>query len=349
MEHLDFDLAPLDSRYVFFDDLRVRQAVAYAIDRQRIIDEVAYGVGEVPTTYIPSEHPMYTTTLKTYPYSPTLATELLALAGWVDTDADGIRDKGGQPLAFDLTTTDAAVRVATGAIIRENLASVGISLTLDTRPATEVFADGPDGPLFGRKFDTAEFTWLTGNVPPCDLYLSDQLITPDNNWAGQNLVGYQNPLYDAACQTALDTLDTATATAYHQEAMRILAEDVPMLPLYFRIRQAASDLAFNVGPELNATQIGVTWSIWAWDVDWPAVVTPTETTTVTAPEDHRDDVPGGHLLRTGHRHTDRRATGDHHSLPGAPGPDVLSHRHHDVDGHARPARRNLHSRGGLRG
>ena len=280
-EHLDFDLEPLDSRYVFFDDKRVRQAVAYAIDRQAIIDTLLWGVGSVPNSYIPPEHPMYTTTLKTYTYSPTLAMDLLTQAGWIDSDSDGIRDKAGQPLSFDLTTTNNALRVQAGMLMKADLAAVGIDMNLDARPATEVFADGPDGPLFGRKFDTCEFAWLTSGEPPCNLYLSEELITPANNWAGQNLVGYQNPQYDAACHAALDSLDATTSTPYYQQAMQILAEDVPMLPLFFRLKQAAYDFAFSVAPGLNATQNGVTWNIWAWDIDWSAVVTPTETTTVT--------------------------------------------------------------------
>lgn len=246
-EHADFGIMPAESyvRPDFFADARMRQAISMCLDRQAVIDDLLYGATIIPGTYVPPEHPLYPADLTLWPYNPISATLMLEDMGWTDQDHDGIREchgcdvagtVEGTPLAFSWKSTTASFRVAYMQMFRDDLAACGIDLTLENLPAEELFADGPDGPLFGRKFDMASFTWLiTGVEPPCELYVSSQIPGEENGWSGYNNIGYSKPAFDTACSAAMQSLPgTPAYVAGHQAAMRIQAEELPTLPLFLR-------------------------------------------------------------------------------------------------------------------
>ena len=119
---------------------------------------------------------------------------------------------------------------------RENC---GIVAEIKSLPPEELYAPWPAGPIFGRRFDVAVFPWLTGAQPPCDLYLTRSLAD-DASPGGANDTGYSNPEFDAACQAGLAALDEPTRRARHAEAQAIFTQDLPSLPLFFRIRVGAA-------------------------------------------------------------------------------------------------------------
>lgn len=248
-EHVDFGINPVESydRPDFFEDVRVRQAIAMCLDRQAVVDSVMFGRSKVIHSYIPEEHPLYNPDVKKWPYDPEAAKALLEEVGWVDTDGDGIREaKGvegiedGTKLAFKWQSTTAELRIKYMQIFKEQLAECGIDLTIENLPAGQYFADGPEGPLFGRHFDLGSFAWLTGVEPPCDLYLSTQIPSEETGWSGQNDPGFIDPEYDAVCNAALQALPgTPEYEQNHKEAQRIFSEKLPVVPLFLRTKLAA--------------------------------------------------------------------------------------------------------------
>ena len=97
-------------------------------------------------------------------------------------------------------------------------------------------APGPDGPIFGRSFDLAQFAWTTSFEPPCNLYLTSEIPGPypdfPKGWGGVNASGYSNPEFDQACDNALFSLsDSAQHRPEHFKAQQIFSEDLPGLPL----------------------------------------------------------------------------------------------------------------------
>jgi peptide/nickel transport system substrate-binding protein len=279
-EHLDFGIKPAsyDDYYYpgadrpnFFGDLRVRQAMAYCINRQGIVDDLLYGFGVVPATFIPPDHPMSLPDLQALPYDPEKGMQLLDEAGWKDADNDpatprtslGIQDIiGGTPFTITYLTTQAKLRVEIADRLAADLGKCGIQVEVKSLPTDELYAAGPDGALFGRKFDLAEYAWDSTYQPPCALYKTSEIPAQTNNWLGGNVEGYSNPAYDAACdQGLLARSDQAGQYAQgHQEALRIFNNDIPSLPLFFHLKMAAANPEV-CGFEMDVTARSLLWGI----------------------------------------------------------------------------------------
>jgi peptide/nickel transport system substrate-binding protein len=76
--------------------------------------------------------------------------------------------------------------------------------------------------------------------PQCSWFTSSQIPDESNRWVGTNISGYKNPVFDAACQKALQTVSTDPEYAFHQEAQAVFAADIPSVPLYLRLKVAAT-------------------------------------------------------------------------------------------------------------
>jgi peptide/nickel transport system substrate-binding protein len=248
---LEFDIGPLSSdRPSYFASRDVRQAVAMCIDRQALVERLSGGQMQVADLYVPSVHPLYNLEAKHYTFDPQAASTLLTAAGWLDEDSDPSTPRIAQGVATItdgtaftvqyLTSEDAEHQTA-AQMVQADLKQCGIKVNITTQPVDEYLASGPEGPVFGRQFDLAQFAWMTAIEPPCSLYLTNEIPGPypDNpkGWGGVNASGYSNPQYDQACLDALYSLpDTPVHVEKHAEAQAIFAEDLPALPLYWHFR-----------------------------------------------------------------------------------------------------------------
>ncbi|GAB4582099.1 MAG: peptide ABC transporter substrate-binding protein [Anaerolineales bacterium] len=283
-EHADFGLIPASyddgyqvgvDRPDLFGDARTRRAIAFCMDRQQINQTLYLGFSEIPATYLPSSHPLFNPNAPQYPFDPAAGMALLDEVGWRDTDNNPATPRvaqaisnvpDGTPLAFTYLTTPSAARQQTAQILLDSLAQCGIQLTIQALDIAELYAEGPAGPVFGRQFDMAHLAWLTGAVPPCDLYLTEQIPGEDvtrfpYRWGGTNLTGYSNPAYDAACQNALALLPGQPGyLEAHHLAQQIFAEDLPVIPLHFRLWATASRPDF-CGHTMDPTAKSDFWNL----------------------------------------------------------------------------------------
>jgi peptide/nickel transport system substrate-binding protein len=279
-EHLDFGIRPsayddyynpATDRPDFFGDVRVRQAFAYCIDRQKIVDDLLIGQVGVPASYLPPYHPLALTDLKPLGKDVQAGEKLLDEAGWKDADhnpatprtAESVQNvTAGTPFRVTFITTQAPLRAEIADRIAASLGVCGIQVDVKILTTAELYAPGPDGPLFGRKFDLAEFAWDSGVQPSCFLYQSSQIPTQANNWLTGNVTGYSNPEYDAACQKALQAGpgQTDIYTQGHQEVQKILANDFPTIPLFFQLKLAAGRLDL-CGFSLDVTARSSLWDL----------------------------------------------------------------------------------------
>ena len=260
MEQLAFGIRPAvyDNGYNpdydrpdYFGDVRVRQAVAMCIDRQKVVDTVLYGLSSIPASYVPAEYPLYNPDVKSYSFDVAEANTLLEQAGWRNVSNNLTKPRqswniknvpNGTPFEVTYITTEASQRIQVATIIADSLAQCGIKVNVQYLDQTALYAVGPDGPLFGRNFDLAEFAMgSTGIEPPCEWFSSSEIPDADNHWVGTNVSGYSNPAFDKACQSAQQSLaDEPDHAAAYRQAQSIFAEDLPVLPLYWRIKTAAT-------------------------------------------------------------------------------------------------------------
>lgn len=272
-EHIDFginsygDYGDGRGRPDWFEDARVRQAIMMCTDRQRLTEETLFGLPEIFHAYVPRSHPLYPADLREWSYDVAAANFLLDEVGFLDTDGDGIReDNNGMPFRVTFNTTlGAEMRPRLAEIFQENMRDCGIEVELELLSAGEFFADAPEGALFGRRFDLAAFAWLIGPQPTCDLWLTSKIPGPEEEgfagWGGQNNTGWSHAEFDAACEAALNALPgTAEYETTHQEALRIFAEELPILPLFARVKAAVARpevTNFDVDP----TQPSELWNL----------------------------------------------------------------------------------------
>ena len=241
-EMLAFGISPASGydRPDYFEDVRVRRGIAHCVDRQAVANVLSLTGGAVPHSYLPPEHPLYADEkLTVWERDPEAGQLLLAQAGWYDETGDGIREAhgvtgvaDGTPFRATYHTTDDSLRLRTAELVRAQLQACGIETNLQALPSAELFALGPEGPLFGRRFDLAQFSWQAAEAPLCDLFLSSQ-IPGDTDWSRPNVAGFIDGEYDAACRRALETLPPGSDyLVAHAEAQRIFSEQLPVLPLF---------------------------------------------------------------------------------------------------------------------
>jgi len=269
-ELLTFGISPHQTydRPDFFEDVRVRQAIALCIDRQTVVNQLLGPAGRVLHSYLPPEHPLYAGDgLTTWGYASTAGQTLLATVGWYDEDGDGVREAhaipgiaDGTPFQITYHTTDEPLRQQTAQLLQTYLAGCGIQVRVETVSPQTLFAPGPDGVLFGRRFDLAQFSWRATTVPLCDTFLSAQL--PDEgHWYRPNVAGLFDDEYDTACLAALNAPPGSQAyQAQHVEAQRIFSERLPALPLFQRLKTTLARAAV-VGLSPDPTQRSELWNI----------------------------------------------------------------------------------------
>ena len=262
-------------RVDYFSDVRVRQALAFCLDRQQVVDSVLSGLSTVPNSYLPSDHPLYNPDVSSYSFNVAAAAQLLEQAGWKDVDHDPSTPRqawgvagipSGTPFEVNYVTTNAVQRQQVSTLLTASLAQCGIKVNLQYLDANTLYAPGPDGVLFGRNYDLAEFAMgSTGIEPPCDWYTSSEVPNAANNWVGTNVSGTSDPAFNAACLAAQQSLpdDPAHSAAYAQ-AQSIFTNQLPVIPLYWRVKTAAAQPGlchFSLDP----TDASSLWNIEAFD------------------------------------------------------------------------------------
>jgi len=214
-------------------DQRVRQAILMAIDRKTISDTLFHGKQPVADGDVNPLDPMFSPAARHYDYDPEQARKLLDDAGFKEVAKGERRNAKGERLSLVMDFASgnrSSDQVAQ--VIQSELRRVGIELRLKATPARIYFAN-----LTQRKFDSLAFyAWVTSpeSVPRTTLH-STEIPTAENGWSGQNYPGYRNPEMDKALDGAERELDPARRRAFFADILRLYADDLPVLPMYFRV------------------------------------------------------------------------------------------------------------------
>jgi len=202
-------------------DVRVRRAIALAIDRSAIIRTLLGGQAEEATGLLPPAHWAYEPDVTRYGYDPARARRLLDEAGVADPDGAGPRPR--LHLTFDTSQNEQARRIAE--VIQQQLAQIGIDLTIRSHEWGAFYAD-----IRAGRFQLYTLSWV-GVVDP-DLYYEvfHSSSRPPN---GSNRDGYVNPAVDRLLERGRRSTDPAERRTVYQEVQRIVADDLPYVSLWY--------------------------------------------------------------------------------------------------------------------
>jgi peptide/nickel transport system substrate-binding protein len=254
-------------------DASVRQAIAYGLNPQALNESVMFGKAEVAAGQVPSWSWAFEPALPHSDYNPAQSNQLLDRAGWSRSGNDGIRSKNGQRLSLKYWSTPASFRPALMAVIKDQLAQVGIELALDTFPSSTLFDTSAATPqaLVSRQFDIVQFAWVSSYDPGADAaytLASSSVPARANGFQGGNYGDYKNARNDQLLKQLQISLDPAFRRMALVEAQGIWQSDLPVLPLLLRpITTATSPSLLNFRP--TPATAGETWNIEQWDLTSP--------------------------------------------------------------------------------
>jgi len=199
-------------------DVRVRQAIAYALDRKPMVEYLWRGQAELARSVLPTQSWAYNGAVPAYEHDPEKAKQLLDAAGYAAVN--GVR--------FHITmktSTDANTRLMV-AVMQQQLREVGIALDIRSFESATFFSDVIHG-----AFQMYGLRWIGGNEDP-DIfeYAFHSSKFPPN---GANRGFYSNPKLDALIDKARREIDPNTRKPLYAEVQHILAEDLPYIDLWY--------------------------------------------------------------------------------------------------------------------
>ncbi len=237
-----------------FDDVRMRLAVAMAIDRKRLSESITKGQYPVTDSDQPNFSWAREPTVRLPSYDPAGADRALGALGWM-RGADGVRRKGGQPLSMVFVTFpegDTAVRTAE--YVQQMLRERGIAIGVKKVTVTQFYLPKSEhGLLMSGNFEMAYIAWRTGEDPD-----DSDIVT----CAGpSNYAGYCSRALDALEDKALAATERAARKALYARIQHMLAADIPYDYLYApRYGFAARDGLMGFDP----SPLSPTWNAYAW-------------------------------------------------------------------------------------
>lgn len=199
-----------------FNNLKIRQAVAYAVDREKIINELFAGQAKLAHSILPEESWAYSPGTK-YTYDPARAKQLLQEAGYK-----------GEAVKFKYASGNQAVNQY-AQIVENSLKEIGFKIQTESLDPNSMRDQ-----LNAGQFQMNTATWIGGNQDPIffkDLFASSDF--PEKRQNGRNRSRYSNPDFDKIIEEAVNTVDKEKARELYARAQDIISRDVPLLTLWY--------------------------------------------------------------------------------------------------------------------
>ncbi len=208
-----------------FDDVRVRQALSYGINKQELINGVLLGLGSVASTpYVPGTW-AYNSNVKKYPHDPAKARALLEEAGWKDSDGNGIVEKNGKEFHFTVLTNQGnSLRAKTAAIIQRRLKDIGVKMDIRIVEWAAFLKEF----VHPGNFDAVILGWTISPDP--DQY--DIWHSSKTGLSELNFIHYKNPEVDKLLSEGRQTFDKVKRKEIYDRFQEIIAEEQPVTFLY---------------------------------------------------------------------------------------------------------------------
>ncbi len=241
-------------------DVRVRQAIAYAIDKPKLVQTLTFGAAVVADQDLPPFMWAHASNVTHYDYDPAKARALLRSAGWVP-GPDGDVVKNGNKLTLSIAyNVSNATRRAAVVQVQSMLKQVGINVDIKGYQGALLFAPmGQGGILQNGKFDLAWTGWIAGFDPDQSSLFTCDRLPPHGN----DDTRYCNPALDAAEERALTSYDITARKKAYAQIETILTRDVPILPIWWprQIQPVNPDFStFSPNP------VTETWNAYTWEI-----------------------------------------------------------------------------------
>ncbi|MFY9665392.1 MAG: peptide ABC transporter substrate-binding protein [Candidatus Cybelea sp.] len=238
-------------------DVRVRRAIAEAVDWKRINDTVFHGIDRLAISDVFPES-WAAPALPPYRYDPAGARRLLNEAGW-RLGSDGVLHKGAQTMHLDIyATTGHQENTESQVLLQSMLRTVGIDVSIRNYPGSYLFA--MDGPLYTGKYDLEWSIETNGPDPDNSGDWNGAFIPP----RGANTSWLNDPIVNATSAAAASTFDLAARKRLYQREEARLREVVPAVFFSWRMNYTAmNDDLKNYVP---GAFIGDSWNAWQWSI-----------------------------------------------------------------------------------
>ncbi len=256
----DYERIQFNTKHPPLNDVRVRQAIAYAIDRQKLVATLTFGSAAVADQDHPPFMWAYAKDVTRYPHDIAKAKALLAAAGYTP-GADGDVAKGGRKLALQMVTNSTnATRRAAVVQVQSMLKAVGIDVEVKTYLGSMLFATmGQNGILQNGKFDLSWTAWVAG-IDPDQSSIYTCSAQPPN---GNNETHYCNPAMDAAENDALASFDRTARSAAYAKIEALLTRDLPEIPVWWPRQIQPINPDFK---HFTPNPVTESWNAYTWDI-----------------------------------------------------------------------------------
>jgi peptide/nickel transport system substrate-binding protein len=218
----EFLFVAFNNDHPVLSDSRVRLALSMAVDRQQLLDQALDGKGELIAGTLPSSHWAADPALRPPPYDPDGARQLLAEAGWSDSDGDGWLDREGERLRLPIRTNGGdRVREDVAILVSGYYRAIGIDASTELVSWAALVDD-----LFTHDFEAIVFGWpLLADPDQSRWWLS----TENDVGIGYNFVSFADDMVDRLLQEALTVpgCDAGRRAERYQQIQHLLAQERP--------------------------------------------------------------------------------------------------------------------------
>jgi len=215
-------------KHPFFQDVRVRRALAQAVDRETMVRTLARGYGRTVNSIIPPQAPLYNASLTGHRYDPAGARDLLREAGFAP-GPDGILQKDGRPFRVRYNFLSEKRYQDVGLVVQQYLRDVGVDITLGPLERGQFFgrfwqpANAPNIEMVGLSY------YVLWPVEPLQASLEGAFLST-TQWA-RNLQ-YSNPEVDGLLREAAQAVDAGALKTIYYRLQEVLVNDVAWVVLY---------------------------------------------------------------------------------------------------------------------
>ena len=209
---------------------KVRQAIAYAIDREKIVEQLLFGQATIAYSILPAESWAYNTGTQ-YSYNPEKAKQLLQEAGYKN-----------EPIVFKFSAGNAAVKDYSQ-VIQNSLREIGLNINIETLDPNVLRQQLSQG-----QFQMNTGIWVGGNQDPIffrDLFSTAKIPNEKTKVSCCNRSRYSNPEFDALIEQAFNETDRAKAKELYLRAQEIISRDLPLFPLWYPANMVVANKRVN--------------------------------------------------------------------------------------------------------